>query len=167
MVKMPRVEHLVLGVMALAFVMFLVAAIVIFLPFNPLTFNHLRVDEQACAGDQVAIDADYTLHEEDFDSIRSLEVQTAWIAEDVPEVQTGRERIASEITIGAEQLQPGNTQAQGRVPRAVPQEPGLWRLKLRHTIRGAPRIQEVETVSENTIEVLDENSDECREEGSA
>jgi hypothetical protein len=147
--------------MICSFIMFIIAAVIIFLPFNPLSFQKLAADEQACVGEPVDIDARYTLDVAQFDSIRSMEVQTAWIAEDVEGIDSGRERVVSEITMSPSQIRPGVVETKGSAPRTAPADPGTWRLKLRNIVRGTPRIQELETQSENTTEVLSANSAEC------
>jgi hypothetical protein len=146
--------------------MFVVAAAVIFLPFSPLSFNRLTAEEQACPSEDVEIYADYDLDEREFNSIRSMEVQTAWVAEDVPNVDSGRERIVSEVTLNQDQMRPGRTATQGSVARTAPREAGVWRLKLKHTVRGAPHIQEAETLAEAPTEVFSEDSPECEGEES-
>jgi hypothetical protein len=152
--------------MLLALIMFLTAAVVIFLPFEPMHFSHLRADEEACVGEPVDIDAKYTIDEEQFNSIRSMEVQSAWIAEDVEGIDPGRERVVSEISMNPDQIRPGVVETKGSAPRTAPTDPGTWRLKLRNTVRGTPSIQEVETESENTTEVLPKDSPECTGEES-
>jgi hypothetical protein len=161
-----KVEHLVLGIMLCAILMFVVAAAVIFLPFSPLSFNRLTAGEQTCPSENVEIYVDYNLNDREFSSIRSMEVQTAWVAEDVPNVDSGRERIVSEVTLNQDQIRPGRTETQGSVTRTAPSEAGVWRLKLKHTVRGAPRIQEVETLAESPTEVFSEDSPDCEGEES-
>lgn len=162
----PKVEHLVLVVMVGAILLFCVAAVYILLPFDPLTFNHLAVSQdRVCSGENVKIDADYNLNPAEFGSIRSMEIQTTWVSEDVPGIEPGRERVLSELTYDQDQLKPGQTIATGRAPRPAPDEPGVWRLKLRHTVRSIPHIQEVETYSENSTEVLSEDDPECIKPG--
>ncbi len=156
-----KLEIMVIGVMVLAFIAFVISAAMILLPFNPLTFNSVSVQQEACAQEAIESEVDYSLDENEFDLIQSMDVQSSWIAEDVPGVEEGAERIISEIILVQDQLEPGRTLRPSRIPRIAPNDPGVWRLKLRNIVRSGPRIQEVEVMADNSTTVLGSENPEC------
>jgi hypothetical protein len=155
---------MVLSIMACAFIAFCATAAVLFLPFNPLTYHSLSVPSEICPGENVTTTVDYELDEGEFSSIRAMDVQTSWVAEDVPELEHGTERIVTELTITQDQLSPGRNTHGGRAIRPAPETPGVWWLELNIVVRGTPWIQEVKVVSDNTITVLSEDDPQCEDE---
>ncbi len=161
MAHKTKLEVGVLVVMLCAFLAFVVTATVVFLPFEPLSYNSVSAPEEACAQDGVEINLDYNLDEDSFDSIRAIETQSSWIAEDVPGVPDGAERIIAETTLLQDQIEPGRTIRPGLAQRIAPEDLGVWRLKLRSVVRGTPTIQEVAVTAENNTTVLGRDNPEC------
>jgi hypothetical protein len=159
--KKPKLEVLVIGVMVFAFLAFCIAAVVIFLPFDPLTYHSVSAEEEACADENIDSYVDYTIDESQYNSIRSMDVQSSWVAEDVPSVDPGYERLVTQVTISPEQIQPGRTLQQGRTLRLTPPDPGVWRLKLRIVVHGGPHLQEVDVLADEPTTILDRSDPQC------
>lgn len=158
-----KVEYVGLAVMALAVVVFIMMVAVVASPFEPIRNYTIEMESEVCPGQDAESTVMYDLDPAMFDAITEIEVQTSWVAEDVPGIEAGTERLEREVTLKRDQLHPGRTEDTGRAVRIAPSDPGVWRVHVRNVVRGWPRVQEVLTPAEEPTTVLDVGSDNCED----
>ena len=162
-----RVGLAVGGIVFLA-LLALAAMIALFLPYSPLQiYSYEPLKSEVCPGEVVATRVEYRAKvgsdAPGAPSIRQVEVDPAWIAEDVPSLMRGQRIEGPEATLAGEKIAPGRHSIISSVLRTAPSEPGQWRLETTLTVRGnaygVPHIQTITTLADKSTTVL--GGEEC------
>ncbi|MEJ7871423.1 MAG: hypothetical protein WKF67_04130 [Rubrobacteraceae bacterium] len=135
-------------------------AIFILYPYRPMEALAVSLEEtEACPGAEVPVNVSYYLDPELFDGIRSIEVKSNWIAEDVPGEEEGAVVLAADAAIPGQLLNEGWRRGESRAPRRAPEQPGAWQLDTETTVLGTlfylPHLQTTRITSARSLTVTD------------
>lgn len=159
-------ETVVIGITCLCVLAAVAALALALAPFDPLTFRSIDLyPERACPDRQIYAEVSYYFDPDYFDQVKEMEVKAEWIAEDVPTRPSDSRSPGGSATVPQETLQPGETDRESRVIRRAPDEPGVWLLQERITVRGSwhqgPVAQDVTVYANDYTTVLDAGDAEC------
>lgn len=165
-----KTEAAAAGVMIASAVIMILTVAFILTPFSPVDYESYDLAvETSCSGEAVPVRVAYTIDEANLPSIRAIDVEGQWVAEDVPSLPTGAMRPAGGGEIDKGLLKSGRTNTESRARYVAPDIPGEWRLYSDIDVRGMklwlPHIQEEGVYSDNTLKVLDEDDKRCEGKG--
>lgn len=159
--RLKILETFVLAVMCIAAIVALVALVQQILPYEPITIHSTQVESgEACSNSSLKVYVDYSIDEELYSGIRSVQVKSDWVAVDVPNLDAGTRRAAADQPLDVSLLTPGRREGDGRVLRISPQREGVWSLETELTVRGKnqyglPAVQTVYSTADEDTTISD------------
>lgn len=160
-----KLEVTMLVMMLGAILVALLGALYFIIPYRPMTYHSLFLGSDVCPGKLVSITVDYDIDENYFDGVHALEVNTDWVAKDVPGIKNGFKLSVSKSEIDKSGLTPGRTHRETKVGVLAPEVPGVWTLEVHDVLRGTqlglPKPQELDFFSDNSATVLDPSDPQC------
>ncbi len=159
MLSLKQLEILGVTLMGACLLTAVFFAFFLLYPYRPMESLTVSPKEtEACPGAEVPISVSYYLEPELFKTVNGVEVKSNWLAEDVPGREKGAVVLAAEAFLPGEILEEGLRNAESRVSRRAPEEPGVWELDTEIIVRGTsfylPKLQTTRVRSTESLTIM-------------
>jgi hypothetical protein len=153
-----------LGFMGLMCLLAVLVLVSLFLPYAPLTIHSYEASKrELCPQELTSVTVDYSVMHPP--GIRRIEVEPAWVAEDVAGLERGQRIESADSTPVTYPTTAGRRTVQSNVLRVAPIQPGEWRVAGELTVYGnaygTPRVQVLTPQARGITTVLPPDAPEC------